>query len=66
MSKRKYHPVDLNECEYLDGDGVEYEIHRHKKTGLVYRVPIRIQRYHMMSTIIPHPESSQLNLEEKK
>ena len=45
MSKQKYHRISLDKCEYVGGDGVEYEYYLDKYSGLTYKVPIYIHRY---------------------
>tara|TARA_R100000995_G_scaffold41880_1_gene19523 strand:- start:327 stop:530 length:204 start_codon:yes stop_codon:yes gene_type:complete len=42
MAKQKYFNIDIDKCEYVGGDGVEYELWKDKYDGTVYRVTINI------------------------
>lgn len=61
MGKQKYHKIALKNCEYIGGDGVEYEYYLDKYSGLTYRVPIHIHRYTNSAEIVP-PEIKQEEL----
>ena len=44
MGKQKYFNIDIDKCELVGGDGVEYELWQDKYDGTVYRVGINIHR----------------------
>ncbi len=52
MSKQKYHRISLDKCEYIGGDGVEYEYYLDKYSGLTYKVPIYIHRYNTKAELM--------------
>lgn len=41
---KKVLDVDIDNLEYIDGDGVEYEVYRDKTTGKKYEVDLILDR----------------------
>lgn len=44
MNENKVIDVDIDNLEYIDGDGVEYEIYQDKTTGKKYEVDLILDR----------------------
>ena len=61
MGKKKYFNIDINKCELVGGDGVEYELWQDEYDGTVYRVAINIHRCTYQAEIVP-PEIKQEEL----